>query len=130
MSNPTQMSFAFDVLIINIDIIHFQFALKYLLCCTLYIKNNTSKFEYQGGSLKFGYSIDNCSDDRAVNNTQSRIFLFWCTSASFSYSEGKSFFLECLWLCVVTKKKNTKRKRWCDRLKCTTLLASEENYYN
>ena len=63
MSNPTQMLFAFDVLIINIDIIHFQFALKYLLCCTLCIKNNTSKFEYQGGCLNFGNSIDNLSDD-------------------------------------------------------------------
>ena len=122
------MLFAFDVLIINIDIIHFQFALKYLLCCTLYIKNNTSKFEYQGRCLNFGNSIDNCSDDISCQQHAISHFLFWCTSASFSYSEGKSFFwILCLWLCVVTKK-NTKRKRWCDRMKCYTLLASEENY--
>ena len=57
------MLFAFDILIIDIDIIHFQFALKYLLCCTLCIKNNTSKFEYQGSCLNFGNSIYNFSDD-------------------------------------------------------------------
>ena len=32
-------------------------------------------------------------------------------------------------LALCGNKKNTKRKRWCDRLKCYTLLASEENYW-
>ena len=68
------MLFAFDVLIINIDIIHFQFALKYLLCCTLCIKNNTSKFEYQGGCLTFGNSNKTFSDDIKLSKTRNFAF--------------------------------------------------------
>ena len=41
MRYPAQVWFAFDNLIINIDIIHFQFALKYLFCGTFDRKNET-----------------------------------------------------------------------------------------
>ena len=122
------MLFAFDILIINIDIIHFQFALKYLLCCTLCIKNNTSKFEYQGGCLTFGNSIDTFSDDIKLSKTRNLAFFVLVHFCFIFLQWREKLFLECLWLRVVTKT-NTGRKRWCDRLKCYTLLASEENYW-
>ena len=122
------MLFAFDILIINIDIIHFQFALKYLLCCTLCIKNNTSKFEYQGGCLTFGNSIDTFSDDIKLSKTRNLAFFVLVHFCFIFLQWREQLFLECLWLRVVTKT-NTGRKRWCDRLKCYTLLASEENYW-